>query len=175
MVENYEDNGQYGSTLNEGVIGAEGLPAPYGSAQDTRVGNVTQLHELPTPAASETEVEYTGEYLDVRPLSETPRFAPDKQRYHMLIPVNVDASIDIPFKAQSLRVDNWSIEYLFIPQLNLWVPPLWHGAVYSTTGLSSVTFIWQSPPGLVQPAGVNTVATAIAYLERLPGVAGARI
>lgn len=176
--QSYADELENSATpLVQNPIAKRGLPNPYGSAQDPRYTDITQLHSFPSVDAitDETVDEVDNAYDNARPSTETPRFAPDKQIFFLQTAINVDASVDIPFGAQSLRVDNYTNLWFFIPQLRRWIPPDWYGAVYSVTGLKSVSIIWQAPPGLVQPAPTaNTVATVIAHLERLVEVAGTK-
>lgn len=158
-------------------IAPRGLPAPYGSKDDTRASDITQLHLFPEMAqvSDATALMVADEYLDVRPLSETPRLTPDKQIFYTQTTVAVDLNTDIPFKAQTLRIDNYTNNWVFVPQLRRFVPPDWYGAVFNATGIASVTLLWQAPPGLVQPAPTaGTIITVIAHQERCPEVAGTK-
>lgn len=160
--------------LNQGEINPEGLPAPYGSLQDRRAEDITTLHTLPVvPSVTVTERDILDEYLDVRPSSETPRFEPHKQVFTYTVNVTVDSSVDIPFKAQSFRIDNLCNQWLFLTQFRRYIPPYWFGAVFSGTGLSSLSCIWQAPGGMTQPvvkAGEQAIISA--HLERLVPIDG---
>lgn len=163
--------------LNTDHIAPRGLPNPYGSTQDARYTDITQLHSFPAVDAitDETIDDIDAAIENARPASETPRFAPVKQLFYIQSSVAVDVNTDVPFKAQSIRVDNYTNNWLFIVQLRRWIPPDWFGAVLTATGLSSIGILWQAPPGLVQPAPTaGTIATVIAYEERLPEVAGTK-
>jgi hypothetical protein len=125
---------------------------------------------------ADTASNVADEYLEIRPPSETPRFEPKKQIFSFNTTVAIDASIDLPFKAQSIRFDNFTSQWVFIPQLRRWIPPLWYGTVLNVTGLASVYLLFQSPPGIAQPAPVaGGFFLGIAHLEYIPEVDGESI
>lgn len=156
--------------------------APYGSEYDTRYTEITQLDAQNTIDADNAldllEIDVSA--LDVidaaenaRPESETPEWSPKKQTFQFTADVGVMLSRSIPFKAQSLRIDNLTNQWLFIQPLRIYIPPDWFCAIISTVGLSAVVVDWQAPPGLTQAAPTAaTIATFIAHSERLTDVAG---
>jgi hypothetical protein len=171
-----QDETEYRSfPLVDNTIAPTGLPNPYGSAQDTRTEDITQLHSLPAQieADSDTANDIQHEYLEIRPKAETPRFTPEKQIVQFSTTVAVDANIDLSFKAQAIRIDNLTSQWIFLLQFRRWLPPFWYGAVFQGTGISSVTIIFQSPPGITQPAAIaNGIVIGIAHSERLTEVDG---
>lgn len=161
------------------------FPPAYGSAQDPRYTDVTQLDYLTTDRLDDeenallddvTECDVDDTFNDIRPASEMPQWAPIKQIFQFTTIVNNDGQQAIPFKAQTIRVDNHTNLWVFIPQIRIWIPNNWYGAVFSTTGLSAIQIVFQAPPGFVNPAPTSAamVVNCVAHSERLPDNPGTK-
>lgn len=160
------------------------FPDAYGSRQDTRYTDVTQLNPDFAIAADDelkeleqfvTEEQVNLAEADARPQSEMPRWLPIKQIFQFNAITNILTQQNIPFKAQSLRVDNFTNQWVFVPQLRLFIPPDWFGAILSTTGISAFTIDFQAPPGLTQAAPTaGAIVNCVAHSERLIDVAGVK-
>lgn len=164
------------------------FPPAYGSAQDPRYTDVTQLDYLTTERVDDeedallddvTEGDVDAELAGIRPADQMPGPAPYKQIFQFVYQLLLsgapqDGNFAIPFKAQSLRVDNHTPSWIFISQLRIYVPPDWYGAIYSCTGMSQFTFIYQAPPGIVNtiPINIFQIVNCVAHSERLIDVAG---
>lgn len=93
----------------------------------------------------------------------------------MIIPVSIPSSTALPFKAASIRVDNLTNQWIFIPSLRIYIPPDFFGTILSANAMSQLTVVFEAPPGLVNPAPTaGTIVNVIAHKEPLIDVPGTR-
>lgn len=167
------------------------FPPAYGSRQDTRYTDVTQLDAETTERidaeeeallADVSECDVLDAFAGIRPASQMPGPAPYKQIFTIIhLPFTTGVRVDdrqyqIPFGAQSIRVDNYTPGWFFIPELKVFIIPDWYGAIFSTTGMKSVTLLYQAPGGIANVAltNINTSVFITAHSERLIDVAGTK-
>lgn len=75
-------------------------------------------------------------------------------------------SFPLDFKANSVRVDNYSPQFLYIDSANFWVPPGTVGWVLKCVQASDEgRAYWAAPAGVVQPAAVTGALAVLMWLE----------
>lgn len=149
------------------------MPDAYGSRYDTRYTEITQLHDNTLNTPNESVANVVDTFDEIIPNNVVSIIKPEYDIFQYTAVVSNDSTIALPFKAKSIRVDNLTNQWIFIPSLRLFVPPDWYGAIFTVNGLQQITIIFQAPSGLVNPAPTaNTIVSIVAHFERLPDVAG---
>lgn len=75
-------------------------------------------------------------------------------------------SFPLDFKANSLRVDNYSPQFLYIDSANFWVPPGTVGWILKCVQASDEgRAYWAAPAGVTQPAPVTGALAVLMWLE----------
>lgn len=75
----------------------------------------------------------------------------------------------LDFVAQTIIVDNWSSQYVYLPTLERWAAPNAIQQIYPTGGISTKNVLFLAPPGLAQgidnlaPVTVTWIEEAVLY------------
>ena len=105
----------------------------------------------------------------VKPPSALPNLGTLKQ-------TGTPAEAPLNFPAMSLRIDNFSTQWIYVRETGLWVPPTWYGRVMRLAGITSRSVWFETPPGVTPPAVSTTeVAVLVWYEEEIPEREGALI
>lgn len=77
------------------------------------------------------------------------------------------------FRVITYLVDNYTSQYLYLPNEQRFIPPKFIGVALHSTGEGRARAIWQAPGSMAQPAAVAGEAALVRVLdERLPISAG---
>lgn len=151
------------------------LPDTIGSVDDTRAGEVSQLHDNDT-SVEIVDIETVNHTIsDIFSKKQFYSDTPEKQIFQYEVIIDQRSEMNFPFPAQSLRIDNYTNQWLFLPSLRLYIPHSYFSVILSTNGMRQLTIIFQAPPGITEDAPLpNTIVVITAHMERLIDNSGSR-
>jgi hypothetical protein len=93
------------------------------------------------------------------------------ERFFIVTPGSLDRQLG--FVAQSVRVDNYSSHWIYLPSTGMYVPPLVYGTVLWLNPGSNVAYWLQSPPpGHADGTALESLVVTIWYESPMMPVTG---
>ncbi|MBI3936914.1 MAG: hypothetical protein HY323_08050 [Betaproteobacteria bacterium] len=96
--------------------------------------------------------------------------------YGTVVGIGGTADQDADFAIQTIRVDNLSRQWMYFPDVQVWVPPLWVGRVFRYNGSHRRKAYFETPAGMTAYSlSTSEVAVLTYYEEMLEEVDGEQL